>query len=148
LTVLLESLGAVLIVHPPLLRIAQRLVRLGNLCKVIRGPTFIGVMLQRLNPVVFLQRSIVSVAIDAQDSIVIILSRGTDDDDSEEEREKRLRESHERRSRGRTSFDASARPHGSSERSSAAMCDAPGGFWIDLVRGVVVTTSGLYPIVF
>jgi hypothetical protein len=94
-------------------------------------------MLQRLNPVVFLQRSLVRVAIDAQDSIVIILSRRTTDenDDTEEEREKRLRESRRRRrrrSRGRTS----ARPHGSSERrASAAMCDAPGGFWIDLVRG-------------
>ena len=100
-----QSLRAVLVVHASLLRIRQRLVRFGDLREVFGRSALIGVMLQRLNAIVLLQRAFVRVAIDAEQFIVVIRRRH-DEARADDEREGNQRD--EARERGTTP----ARPRG------------------------------------
>ena len=74
-----QSLLAVLVVHPSLLGIRERLVRPRELGERLGITTLIGVVFQRLDAVILLERALVGASIDAE-NLVEILGAGARDE--------------------------------------------------------------------
>ena len=74
-----QSLLAVLVVHPSLLGIRERLVRPRELGERLGITTLIGVVFQRLDAVILLERARVGASIDAE-NLVEILGAGARDE--------------------------------------------------------------------